>query len=43
MSTTERLRALLDERGVKWADIDTGGRRSLITLWHGTDGMEWQF
>lgn len=43
MPMTEELRRMLDERGVEWADIDTGSRRSLITLWHGTGGMEWQF
>jgi len=43
MTATEELRRMLDERGVEWDDIDTGSRRSLITLWHGTDGMEWQF
>ena len=43
MSATTELRRMLDERGVEWADIATGCKRSHITLWRDADGMEWQY
>lgn len=39
-SATERLRALLDERGVEW--MDDSYAQLWSTVWHGRDGKQWR-
>lgn len=41
MTATERLRELLDERGIEWGIADYS-RRRLMTVWH-ANGQKWQF
>ena len=41
-SATERLRALLDERGVEWRERVWGGKHSVTTFWNAR-GVRWHY
>lgn len=41
-TATERLRQLLDERGVEWQEHVWGGKHSVTTLWHAR-GVRWHY
>ena len=42
MTATERLRQLLDERGVEWQEHVWGGKHSVTTLWRAR-GVRWHY
>lgn len=42
MSATERIRAMLDERGVEWRERVWGGKHSVTTFWHAR-GVRWHY
>lgn len=42
MTATERLRQLLDERGVEWEERVWGGKHSVTTFWCAR-GVRWHY
>lgn len=41
-TSTERLRAMLDERGVEWRERKWGGKHSVTTFWRAR-GVRWHY
>lgn len=42
MTASEKLRSLLDERGVEWRERVWGGKHSVTTFWHAR-GVRWHY